>query len=105
MTEHSVTIGFWLRAYDSFSIEADTEAEALEKAKAGAKTAIESAASPEYIDIEARREGIILFIDVLRQTAGSPSWRTSPSTMTASTTSAPSDQQSPQQPPARPSRR
>ncbi len=63
MTEHSVTIGFWLRAYDSFSIEADTEAEALEKAKAGAKTAIESAASPEYIDIEARREGIILFID------------------------------------------
>jgi hypothetical protein len=63
MTEHSVTIGIWLRAYDSFSIEADTEAEALEKAKAGAKTAIESAASPEHIDIEVRREGIILFID------------------------------------------
>jgi hypothetical protein len=52
-----------LRAYDGFTVEADSDAEAIEKAKAAAKTAMESGASPEHIDIEERREGIIVFID------------------------------------------
>jgi len=63
MTEYTVKIGFWLRAYDSFTVEADSDAEAIGKAKAEAKTAIESSAHPEHIDIEERREGIIVFID------------------------------------------
>jgi hypothetical protein len=63
MTECTVKIGFWLRAYDSFTVEADSDAEAIEKAKTAAKTEIESSANPEYIDTEERREGIIVFID------------------------------------------
>ena len=63
MIEYTVKIGFWLRAYDSFTVEADSDAEAIGKAKAAAKTAIESRAHPEHIDIEERRESIIVFID------------------------------------------
>ena len=51
MTEYTVTIGFWLRAYDSFTVEADSDAEAIGKAKAAAKTAIESRAHPEHTSI------------------------------------------------------
>jgi hypothetical protein len=63
MTEYTVTIGFWLRAYDSFSVDADSDPEAIEKAKAQAKTTMESGAQPEHIEITDRREGIIVFID------------------------------------------
>ncbi len=63
MTEYTVKIGFWLRAYDGFTIEAESDAEAIEKAKIAAKTAIESGAEPEHIEIADRREGIIVFID------------------------------------------
>jgi hypothetical protein len=52
-----------LRAYDGFTVEADSDADAIEKAKAAAKTAMESCAHPEHIDIEERREGVIAFID------------------------------------------
>ena len=63
MTEYVVKIGFWLRAYDGLTVEAETDAEAIEKAKAAAKHAMESGAHPEHIDIEERREGVIAFID------------------------------------------
>lgn len=63
MTEYVVKIGFWLRAYDGFTVEADFDAEAIEKAKAAAATAMESVAQPEHVEIEERREGIIAFID------------------------------------------
>lgn len=63
MNEYIVKIGFWLRAYDGFTVEAGSDTEAIEKAKARAKTAMESMACPEHIDIEERREGIIVFID------------------------------------------
>lgn len=63
MTEYIVKIGFWLRAYDGFTVEADSDAEAIEKAKAAAATAMESVAQPEHVEIEERREGIIAFID------------------------------------------
>jgi hypothetical protein len=52
-----------LRAYDGFTVEAESDAEAIEKAKAAAKTAMESSAQPEHIEIADRREGIIVFID------------------------------------------
>ena len=63
MHEYTVKIGFWLCAYDGFTVEARSDAEAIEKAKAAAKAAMESAAHPEHIDFEERREGVIAFID------------------------------------------
>ena len=63
MSEYIVKIGFWLRAYHGFTVEADSDAQAIEKAKAAAKTAMESGAHPEHIEIEERREGVIAFID------------------------------------------
>ncbi len=63
MTEYIVKIGFWLRAYDGFTIEAESDADAIDKAKAAAKRAMESGAHPEHIDVEERREGVIAFID------------------------------------------
>jgi hypothetical protein len=63
MTEYIVRIGFWLRAYDGFTVEAASDAEAIEKAKAAAKVAMESGTHPDHIDIDERREGVIAFID------------------------------------------
>lgn len=63
MTEYTVTIGFWLRAYDSFTVNADSDPEAIENAKAQAKMTMESGAQPEHIEIADRRESIIVFID------------------------------------------
>lgn len=63
MTEYIVKIGFWLRAYDSRTIDAASDAEAIEKAKAAAAIAMESTATPEHVHTDERREGIIAFID------------------------------------------
>jgi hypothetical protein len=63
MTEYIVKIAFSLRAFDSLTVEAVTNAEAVEKAKIAAKAAMESMAYPEHIDIDERREGVIAFID------------------------------------------
>jgi hypothetical protein len=63
MSEYIVKIRFWLRAYDGFTVEAESDADAIEQAKAAARTAMESGAYPEHIDVEERREGIITFID------------------------------------------
>jgi hypothetical protein len=63
MTEYVVKIGFWLRAYDSVTVEADADAEAIEKAKIAATTAMTSTAHPEHVEFDDRREGVIAFID------------------------------------------
>jgi|GEM_PF-720478 len=63
MTEYQVKIGFWLRAHDSVSIEAVSDAEAIRKAKAAALKAMASRAYPENIDLDTRREGIIVYVD------------------------------------------
>ena len=65
MTEYIVKVAFWLRAFDSVTLEAATDAEAIEKAKAAAKTAMESRAHPEAIDTDERRQGVIAYIDRL----------------------------------------
>ena len=44
MTEYIVKIGFWLRAYDGIAVEADSDADAIEKAKEAAKAAMDSGA-------------------------------------------------------------
>ena len=63
MTEYVVKIAFWLRAYDSMTIEASIDAEAMAKAKSAAKAAMESRAHPEAIDTDERRQGVIAYID------------------------------------------
>ena len=40
MTEYVVKIGFWLRAFDSVTVEADADAEAIEKAKSPRRAAM-----------------------------------------------------------------
>ena len=65
MTEYVVKIGFWLRAYDGLTVEAESDTEAIDKAKAAAKVAMQYTAHPEHIDVEERREGVIAFIDRL----------------------------------------
>lgn len=63
MTEYIVKIAFWLRAFDSVTLEASTDAEAIEKAEASARIAMESVAYPEHIDTDERRAGVIAYID------------------------------------------
>jgi hypothetical protein len=63
MSEYLVKVGFWLRAYDSVTIEAATDEEAIEKAKIVAATAMDSSAWPEAIDADERRQGVIAYID------------------------------------------
>ncbi len=63
MTEYVVKIAFWLRAFDSVTIEATSDAEAIEKARVAATAAMESTAFPEHIDTDERREGVIAYID------------------------------------------
>ncbi len=52
MTEYIVNIGFWLRAHNSLSIEGESDAEAIEKAKAAAVAAMESMAHPEHVEFD-----------------------------------------------------
>lgn len=70
MPTYRVKIGFWLRAYDGFYIEAESDAEAVSIAKAQALEAMESTEHPQQIETDQRREGIICWID--RSAAGGP---------------------------------
>ena len=63
MTEYTVKIAFWLRAFEGFTVEAASDQEAIERAKATALTQMEAITPPEHIDFDERREGIIAFID------------------------------------------
>ncbi len=63
MTEYIVKLGFWLRAYESLTVTAETDADAIKTAKVAAKGAMETGNQPEHIDTDERREGIIAFID------------------------------------------
>jgi hypothetical protein len=65
VTEYVVKLAFWLRAWDSVTIEAEADAEAIDKAKAAAKRAMESRVIPESIDTDRRREGLIAYVDRL----------------------------------------
>jgi hypothetical protein len=65
VTEYVMKLAFWLRAWDSVTIEAAADSEAIDKAKAVAKAAMESRASPESIDTDHRREGVIAYVDRL----------------------------------------
>lgn len=63
MAEFTVKIAFWLRAFDSFTIEAQSDDEAIARARTMALQTMQSVAAPEHIDLGARRAGIIAYID------------------------------------------
>lgn len=65
MTEYVVKVAFWLRAFDSVTPDAATDAEAIKKAKASARITMESIEYPEHIDTDERRAGAIAYIDRL----------------------------------------
>ena len=65
MTEDVVKLASWLRAWDSVTIEAEADPQAIDKAKAAAKRAMESRVIPESIDTDRRREGLIAYVDRL----------------------------------------
>ncbi|RJL07315.1 hypothetical protein D3P06_00825 [Paracoccus aestuarii] len=50
MAEYTVKVGFWVWAFDGFTVEADSDEAAIEKAKAAAHETMESRAWPEHID-------------------------------------------------------
>lgn len=70
MPTYRVKIGFWLRAYDGFDIEAGSDTEAVSVAKAQALEAMESTEHSQQIETDQRREGIICWID--RSAVGGP---------------------------------
>jgi hypothetical protein len=63
MSEYLIKVGFWLHAYDSVTIEAEDDEQAISKGKACATTLMQSRAFPETIDTDERRRGIIAYID------------------------------------------
>jgi hypothetical protein len=65
VTEYVVKLAFWLRAWDSVTIEAEADAQAIDNAKAAAKRAMESRVMPESVDTDRRREGWIAYVDRL----------------------------------------
>lgn len=84
MTENVVKIGFWLRAYDSVTVEADADAEAIEKAEIAATTAMTSTAHPEHVEFDERREASSPLSTGSTRTAANLWLRMSRSTMIAS---------------------
>ncbi len=65
MTEYLVKVGFWLRAFDSVTIEAQDDAEAVDKSKVAAVQLMEATGFPDWIDQDERRAGIIAYVDRL----------------------------------------
>jgi len=63
MSEYLIKVGFWLHAYDSVTIEAEADEEALIMAKGAAVTLMQSRAYPETINTDERRQGIIAYVD------------------------------------------
>ena len=52
-----------LRAFEGFTVDAASDQEAIERAKAAALAQMEAITPPEHIDFDGRREGVIAFID------------------------------------------
>ena len=63
MNRYVVKIGFWLRAYDGFVVEAACDADAIAQAKVEALRALQSSASPEHVEFDQRHDGEIAYID------------------------------------------
>lgn len=68
MADYVIKVGFSLRAFAGTVIEADSDAQAIEKARVAAKTVMESTNMPEHIDHGHRDDGAIVFIDRVTST-------------------------------------
>lgn len=63
MRSYIVKIGFWLRAYETLTVQAASDTDAIREAKIAAMIAMQSTARPEHIDSDERREGVIAWIE------------------------------------------
>jgi hypothetical protein len=62
MAEYEVKVAYWVRGYESVAVQAESDAEAIEKAKAAALGVMEHETTPE-LDLGCKRHGTILWID------------------------------------------
>jgi hypothetical protein len=63
VTEYLVKVHFWLPCTDTLTIEAASDAEAIEMAKLRAATVMDAREDPDFIDFDERHEGTISYID------------------------------------------
>lgn len=63
MSKYIVTVGFWLRAFDSDEIEAGSDIEAVEKARDVALAIMNARTPPAEVDLESRCAGVIAYVD------------------------------------------
>nr|WP_295468854.1 hypothetical protein [Mesorhizobium sp.] len=63
MTEYIVKLRFWLRCWDSMTIDADNDADAIAMAPQVAREMMRSWSCPESVEADERREGLISYID------------------------------------------
>lgn len=63
MADYRMMVGFWLCAYEETMFEAESDAEALEKAKATASSIMERQSVPTIVCYEDRRGGVIAWLD------------------------------------------
>lgn len=63
MTEYVVKLRFWLRCWDSTTIDAASDAEAIAMAPEVARDMMLVSGFPESIEADERREGLISYID------------------------------------------
>ena len=85
MTEYVVKIAFWLRAFDSVTIEADVRRGSDREGKSSRDRRNGLTAFPEHIDTDKRRKGVIAYIDRTARDGHEPVIEESRSTTTAST--------------------
>lgn len=63
MTEYVVKLRFWLRCWDSMTIDADSDADAIAMAPKVARELMFATSFPESVEADERREGLISYID------------------------------------------
>lgn len=63
MTEYVVKLRFWLRCWDSMTIEAGSDVDAIAGAPQVARELMLASSFPESVEADERREGLISYID------------------------------------------
>lgn len=63
MTEYIVKLRFWLRCWDSMTIDVETDVEGIGMARRVAAEMMRSASFPDSIEADERREGLVSYID------------------------------------------